>query len=152
MSCGFFSHIHYCPVVLHGCVWSSASLWASPELQGTSTPPLDHLWPSFCTVLGCRAVSVTGHTQHHLWLMSGSSRSLLEHLELALFWHGAVLGSACWRDSCSPPYCLQNFATSVHCTLSPLLPTAETACHNFVCRPSTGFVLANLKLKGTFHL
>ena len=56
------------------------------------------------------------HTQHHLWLMSGSGRSLLEQLELVVIWHEAVLGST--RRPPLQPLLNLNLAPSAQCTFA----------------------------------
>jgi len=113
----------WAPPWLHGdissvwCPWAagrhSTLPWTSPQLQGASAPYLEL---SFCTDLSVhRAVTLIfshfslrlslsilnlpsqRHTHHCSWLISGSSRSLLEQLELSLIWHGAT--SRFWSQS-----------------------------------------------------
>jgi len=81
-----------------GCRGTACSSWTSPGPQGTaasltfshSSLPATEVWQFFPSLdpLSQR------HTQHFLWLSSGSSGSLLEQLELALIWCGTVAGAA----------------------------------------------------------
>ena len=122
------------------CSWAAgeqhAALWASPGLEGASGMFLEQLPPSSCADLcGCRAVSRSFSLlsprccsvvfpfpksalpgAHPTGLSSGSSRSLLEQLELVVIWHEAVLGST--RRPPLQPLLNLTLAPSAQCTFA----------------------------------